>query len=239
VITKANKKRSAFEASQNPGKKAAKVKKYRTVKQVAPRAAVAAPVAQTQRNVTNAAAIPTQFMQHNNAASGGLVNSQTLKTPIDCGLLQAELTSEDLRLVAAAFSTPPRAPSLQLHTNGIAQNTYPFKMQGGGASYFHSVPRPGHQQQRDALAFGAPLRGTSTESEALSLQQMFTGHDDVNGAMSQIDNELHRLVANGDGNPPLLGGMQNVTCDGNVAFHNTSRSFPGLFSPHYQLSGFP
>ena len=168
---------------------------------------------------------------------------ETLKTPVDGGLLPTELTSEDMRLVAAAFSTPSGGPLLQGHDND-APHTYPYKNIGGGAApqdpCFHSVPRAALGRQ--GHAFAAPLRGTSTESEALCLQQMFTGHEDMSGHMSQIDNELHRLLGGtestgggGRAAPSMLHGAQHP--DGHLTSHTTNRAFSGLFSPQYELPG--
>jgi hypothetical protein len=238
VVAKIVKKRPTTEAMSNPERKAVKLA-------TAPLAGAA------PSNILAAAPIPTQFMKTTHGTAAPFFNpQQTLKTPIDGGLLPPELSSEDLRLMAAAFSTPPGATSLQLRNPGITENTYPFKQQGstGAAAYFHSVQRPG-LQPHNSITFGANLRGTSTESEALCLQQMFTEHEDVNGAMFQIDNELHRLLGGGStvngggGNgsaPSVLGGtQQKLMIHDNSVSNTTKRTFTCLFSPQYELTGLP
>lgn len=247
VVAKNGKKRIS-EAASNPERRAVKERNYPVNVFVEPTCAPA-PVFRGPSNTVAAAPGPAQFKIQNTNPSSNFSNSRekTLKTPVDGGLLPAELTSEDLRLVAAAFSTPPEAASLQLKSTNCAQNTHTLKNQGNGAATktvnFHPVPRLGPQQQQRGPTSGANLRGTSTESENLCLQHMFTSEDDdLNGTMFQIDDELHRLLGTSGGNnkgPSILSGTRNLMCNDNAALNTTNHAFQGLFSPQYQLQGLP
>lgn len=242
VVAKDSKKRT-YDAANNPERLAVKVRNYRVNVSEEPSCAPGA-VFRGQGNMVAAAPGPPQFKIQNTNPSTSFFNTREkmLKTPIDGGLLPAELTSEDLRLVAAAFSTPPVAASLPLNNADCTKNTHPIEHQGNGAATktfcLHSVPRHGHRQQQHGLHTGANLRGTSTESEISCLQHIFTsGDDDVNGTMFQIDNELHRLL--GDGAAPSMSGTRNLMCSDNLVSNTNKNLFVGLFSPKYELQGLP
>ncbi|KAG7667109.1 putative Ethylene-responsive transcription factor 1 [Nannochloris sp. 'desiccata'] len=252
VVAKNNKKRIS-DAANNPEKRAVKARNCPVNVSVGPTTGAPAVVFCGQSTMVAAAPGPGQIKIQNTNESASFFNThqKTLKTPVDGGLLPAELTSEDLRLVAAAFSTPPGAASLQMNSTDTAQNMHLFEQQGNGAAtktvYFHPVPRLGPRQQQHGLTSGANLRSTSTESGALCLQHIFTsGHDDVNGTMFQIDNELHRLLGGtgrgGSGaalEQSMLNGTRNLMCNDNVASNTTNNAFTGLFSPQYELQGIP